>query len=199
MLEIYYNCTTGRIPSLLLLERNPAIHIVHSAPTWKIPLSQKLRRDLHPELISLAESGTGRPDKLLNLVTRYYSEFVSDDEKFTLRMLLLTWVGILDKTKPEEKRYHLEAYPVTCIGGTFGIKQGEDQQTGILQSWTVFSNGTGVCILRDPKDAKDKEITFGIDDLMSDPTMIKVIQKPVLRSSSTLNSNLSQNGESNFS
>jgi hypothetical protein len=122
VLDIHYHCPPGKVPTLEVADTSSPLYGLVDLTQWKMPLPPNIQRLLHPEMISLAQSGTGRPDKMMNLLLRYYNTYVSDREMYTITMLTATWVGNLDRNQAEEERYFAEAFPVLCIGGVLKIK-----------------------------------------------------------------------------
>lgn len=186
VLDIHYDCSMGKVPILKVADPHSPLYSTFGYAGWKIPIAPKFQRNLHPEITELAVSGTGRPDKISNLLLRYYNAYITEDEKYTVMMMTASWVGKLDRNKPQEERYFAEAFPVICIGGMLVIKVKRTEQglrlepggsrcAGVLSSWTVFDDGTGVCAF---KGMEDKEITFKIADVQSDHTLMEMLQRP---------------------
>lgn len=189
---ILMNCPPGKLPVLgvrdaISMKSGKGPYVVWIGP-WSIPIPLNAVEGLHPELKDLAQQGSGRPDKMMNLVERYYSNFITPVERDYLRWFAGGYVMNLDKDKDiQARRYFAEGFPVLMIRGVITIKFRDTQEggkittgaaseyTGVLKSWTVSNAGTGVCIFQ---GLEHRPISFDIDDILSDNTLIKIGQKP---------------------
>lgn len=162
----------------------PVLNASVPGQEWKLPPPRALI--LCEEVERLSSTGDGRLDKVVNVALQSPSNYITDNEKHILKVILAGWLQSLDRNTDEGRKHWAAGFPVLCNGLLVKIKtqrtdrglsieKGGTEYTGTLDSWNVSKFEMGTCTF---KELMGETVSFDTHELILDINFIQVVQRP---------------------